>query len=920
MTETPRWKLKAKGFLVIAGLAAALLLTYGDVVFGGKTLLGSAREAGVFQSGPYGYEEAHPGAKSTCIDARSAGGISEPLAVLTSRLWRAGKFPLWNPHVGLGMPLAANMQSAVYYPLNLGLWLLPRAWVFDATYLLRLFLAGLFTYLFCRCWGLGRGGALAAGIAYMLNGYFARHVNMFHLNVEVLLPLYLYAFERLVRGPSRGNILIAAVAVLVAVLGGAPESAFLALTVAGCYFVVRVIAAAGGRRAKVVGAFALASGLGLLSAGVLLVPAFEYMANSVNFHPPGTGGNAMPAKLILELPIPRLYGRLNDLLIEEDQFFLPAYVGVAALFLAGLSLWGKRLPKHVKYFFAGAALVSAAKAVGVPGVSVMGKLPGFDRMQFYKYGMNVICFSAAFLCGAGFDAVIRREVPARAAMGCLGVIVAIGAAGYVVALGEGVPAYHLLVQVGTYWGIALALGAAVAASVKAISSKIAGAALLVILVGSLASAVPGPHPKRYDPFAEPPFISYLKEQQGPFRTMGEGILYPNLSAGFGIDDIRANDALYPPKYFEVLKRYVAPVMIDRFDGVEDVRHYSPVLDLFNVKYLITARPLEELDSVTFMKQLVVSGRVTGEIEPVAVEAGERKQMEGLAFQPPARLECPFPTPPRGTKLEFSYGVLSAGGISDAGAIVDAAVRMEDREEVIFSERARAGEGWRTVSVELEGGGNELALIFSTRPIAGTMPAKTALFGMHFHYAEEFAKYELAYADEAYVYLNRNALPRTFFVENSIVAEDTEAAFAGLLAGWMDFRREVLLGEEPGDVSPVTANVENPECETVRWDWDSTAVRVRTARSGYVVLSQIYYPGWKAYVDGKRTKLLEADYLLTAAQVPAGEHEVEFRYEPWSFKLGLGASVLGLLGMVAVGVPVRRRGGKGKAGRKAGFSA
>jgi len=906
MDETPRQRFDAKGLIVIGALVAALLVSYGDVVFGGRTRRGAARVAGVFESGPYGYEEVHPGAKSACIDARSSGGISEPLAVLTSRLWREGSFPLWNPHLALGLPLAANMQSAVYYPLNLGLWLLPKAWVFDATYLIRLFLAGFFTYLFCRSVGLGRAGSLATGIAYMLNGYFVRHVNMFHLNVETLLPLYLYSFERLVRRPSRGNIVVASIAVLVAILGGAPESAFLALVVAGCHFVLRVIVSAAGRRAKVLGAFAVASGLGVLAAGVLVVPFLEYMRESVNFHPPGTGENAIPPKLILELAIPGLYGRMNDLFINESQFFLPAYIGVVPLFLAGLSMFGRRVPRHIVYFFGAVAIVSAAKVVGVSVVSLIGKLPGFDRMQFYKYGMNVVCFSAAFLCGAGMEAVVRREAPIRVVVGALLAILALGGAGYIAALGEGVPDEYLLKEVGTYGAMALVVGAVVAASVKSARPKALGGALLVILVVSLALPVPGPRAKRYDPFAEPPFVKYLKKDKSAFRIVGEGILYPDLSAGFGVDDVRANDALYPRRYFEVLKKYVAPVMVDRFDGVEEVRHYSPLLDLLNVKYLVTARPLEELDSLTFMKQLLSSGRRSGgAINPIAVEVEGGRKVEALLFEAPARLECWFPPPPPGTKLNFGYGRPVAGGMGQGGIVFEVSVKKAEGEAVIFSDRVGGEEGgWRRASVGLGASGG--ALVFSARPGAEASAAMGAWFGFNFEYAPEFSKYEQVYGDEAYIYLNKSAMPRAFFVEKARVSKDTEAAFAELARGEVDLGREVLLAEAPPEVSPQSAGRSLPQCDVVGWDSDSTMVQVQTTRSGYVILSQILYPGWKAYVDGKRTKVLGADYLLMAARVPAGRHEVEFRYEPGSFKLGFGLSVLGVLGIVAVAVPLGGR--------------
>jgi uncharacterized membrane protein YfhO len=58
----------------------------------------------------------------------------------------------------------------------------------------------------------------------------------------------------------------------------------------------------------------------------------------------------------------------------------------------------------------------------------------------------------------------------------------------------------------------------------------------------------------------------------------------------------------------------------------------------------------------------------------------------------------------------------------------------------------------------------------------------------------------------------------------------------------------------------------------------------------LVLADAYYPGWKAYVNGKEQVIRRANLFFRAVVLPAGTHTVEFRYDPTSFKLGLAISI------------------------------
>ena len=83
------------------------------------------------------------------------------------------------------------------------------------------------------------------------------------------------------------------------------------------------------------------------------------------------------------------------------------------------------------------------------------------------------------------------------------------------------------------------------------------------------------------------------------------------------------------------------------------------------------------------------------------------------------------------------------------------------------------------------------------------------------------------------------------------------------------------------------------------------VQASLSSPGLLVLSELWYPGWRAYDNGQEVKIHRANYLMRSVHLEAGRHTVEFAYDPLSFKVGRWVSAGAVLSLVVYVVSVIR---------------
>lgn len=157
-----------------------------------------------------------------------------------------------------------------------------------------------------------------------------------------------------------------------------------------------------------------------------------------------------------------------------------------------------------------------------------------------------------------------------------------------------------------------------------------------------------------------------------------------------------------------------------------------------------------------------------------------------------------------------------------------------------------------------------------------------------------------------VYRNERALPRAFIVPQAVPCVDDATALRLMRAGRINLREEVLI-HTCDRIPAAGARPGIAEAEVLQSPSDRVRIRAVTDSPAYLVLTDTWFPGWRAWVNGAEHPVWRANYAFRAVWLPAGRHEIEFRYRPASFQYGLWLSALAAC--VSVGlclVPTRRR--------------
>ncbi len=156
-----------------------------------------------------------------------------------------------------------------------------------------------------------------------------------------------------------------------------------------------------------------------------------------------------------------------------------------------------------------------------------------------------------------------------------------------------------------------------------------------------------------------------------------------------------------------------------------------------------------------------------------------------------------------------------------------------------------------------------------------------------------SKYRLVKEDlerQYRLYENTQVLPRFYFVDQARYFSTSEAVYAEIASGFSKYAHEVLIEGAVELVKPCTT-ISPGSVSIISYTNNEIVLQTSRECPGYLVSSEVYYPGWSARIDGVPTNIYKSNLSFRSVLLPQGTHRVVFSYQPIS--VWIGAAVTGI---------------------------
>ncbi len=884
-----------------------------------------------------------------------------PIRALAGQIIARGELPLWNPYIFGGTPLAASVYPGAFYPLNWLFAILPAKWAMNIVVLATYHIALIGTYLYARRLDITRAGALVAGIAFTFGGFMINHLShTSRIAAAAWLPWVLLAIENLARFESWRKtwrwVALGALFIAMQFFAGEPQMmVFTALTAAPC--AVFALWQCQGRRNRVRFVLAVVAMLvcGAMLSAIQLLPSLELLAQSERSDPGVAFFDtySFPPWQLPGLIFPYFFGGATfppyrvTYWGAEIAAIMAGYVGMSTWVLAMVAIFSARRNGRV-WLWLGIAVIAIILAFGghLPfGLNhMLYQVPGYKTFRgLYRHQFE-FTFAMAMLAGFGLSHLNRLRLRRGAIV--MSVLITITAILYK-SFGDSlatvnprpvdaaaltnpeffVPVLCFLLSVAALW----------LSQISNFKSQISNLILVAILLAVLSIDVAS-----YGHFfhwriatfdvgkrlADPPAVQFIKSRErdlNSFRVMSypvqaydytyhwpqdpnfELINQPNISVLRGLQSISGYDILRPARVGEMMG--TAGSVAQGF--VQDIGSFGMAdrgFDLLNVKYLIAGYGGATGDKigVTYDGVYFARTRFDKEFKPgvsLKTEAGGAMSDELAIVSILANsAHLPDGAPVLKIRLHAHDGrvierEVQAGRDTSEWAYDRADVRAgikHSRARIVESARADGFDSHVYLGrVKFDRAEIDRIEWVYAREDASLHLARASLHDETTGVSTPLANFylpperwrKLAKFDRVEVYENLRVMPRAWFVSKPAAHSDNE---------------ELRLIRQGGSVDQ---QIENSQPKITRYESNRIDLETSNPEEGFLVLSEIYYPGWEARIDGQRAEVYRTNYVLRGVKVPPGDHHIEFVYRPKSLRnggvmAGIGVAIL-MIGSIIV---------------------
>jgi len=859
---------------------------------------------------------------------------------------REGRLPFWNPYLFLGAPLLANPQTAVLYPLHWPLIWLPVTRQIYWSAALHTWLLGLGGYALLRHWGYGFAPALMTGLVLAGSGFVGGligHINQ--LNGAAWLTwaaLCLALVQPSALSPRRRSAAVlpggaAAFALLVALmlLAGHTQTVFINLFSLGVWVVWPLLAALTGwlwamvrRRERagvrgvwsatwpVLAVYAGGVGIGALLAAPQLLPTLELSGLGLRSgglsYGEASSFSLKPLQLAWTLLPSYGLADLSALFDTPGYTEFVAYVGVIGLLLAVLGAWRGRGPARTfGLLFAGMGIFLGLGRWNPIYFLLYQVVPGFDLFRAPARWMMLYTVGMAVLSGVGLAWLMLRIKPARqrldmARMAAM-LLVAVAGAELLLAA-RSLPHTHPTAPQAVYdvrTAPAHLLTDPARADVgPAASGRFLGMSTITYDPGDMADY------RRVFVEEPPPQLDEDAFHDLVIAQKVQELLVPNLPLFWRIPAVDGFDGGVLPlqRYIRFAELLVPP---DRLvpDGRlrEQVREMpaSDLLAMLNVDYVVTDKVRDLwFEDVFYDRQIGADlrrvdgalavdaplpfaathvdliGYVDGDEAALTAAGDQLATVATLEVVDATGQTSQFPLTGGGAPgAHFADGALDSPMAGRAGSVV--AYRDVEGGRQEYRARIALPAPVTVDALRLAPEAGPLGLVVQA---ATLYDERTGMFAALL--PSDRGRFQLEHSGDVKVYRNLDNLPRAYLARDLAPVADLDEALTVLREG---AGRVTAVEGLAADVQPAAAG---DTAAITAYAPERVSVRTESAGPALLVLSDSFYPGWSATVDGAPAPILATNVLFRGVVVPAGSHEVLFEFAPSGWAAGLWLAALG----------------------------